>query len=228
MTWIKSRIFFRGANFQPIQFLCAGYFLSKIPKGVIIINIFAYVRVSDVSQKDFRQLDAMEARGIPPERIFSEKLSGKDENRPALKALMNMVQKGDTVVVESISRFARNTKDLLTLVDKLTSNGVEFISLKENIDTTTICGRFMLTVFAAFAELERGYILQRSKEGIAAAKARGVKFGRPTKMPPENFGEIVEQWEKGNIPYEEVLRRTGLKHTTFYCRLREYRSTIKK
>jgi len=195
---------------------------------VIFIKEFAYVRVSDASQNENRQLDAMTARGIPAERIFSEKQSGKDAKRPALQSLMNTVQKGDTVIVESISRFARNTKDLLVLVEKLTAKGVEFISLKENIDTATPSGKFMLTVFAAAAELERDYILQRAKEGIAAAKARGVKFGRPTKMPPENFGEIVEQWEKGNIPYEEVLRQTGLKHTTFYCRLREYRSVKNK
>ena len=205
-----------------------GLFSIKNNEGGKIINTFAYVRVSDASQNENRQLDAMTARGIPAEKIFSEKQSGKDVKRPALQSLMNTVQKGDTVIVESISRFARNTKDLLVLVEKLTAKGVEFISLKENIDTATPSGRFMLTVFAAAAELERDYILQRAKEGIFAAKARGVKFGRPTKMPPKNFGEIVEQWEKGNIPYEEVLRRTGLKHTTFYCRLREYRSTIKK
>jgi DNA invertase Pin-like site-specific DNA recombinase len=79
----------------------------------------------------------------------------------------------------------------------------------------------MPTVFAAAAELERDYTLQRAKEGIASAKARGVKFVRPTKEPPENFGEIVAQWEKGKLPCEGVLRQTRLKHTTFYCRLRE-------
>jgi len=112
----------------------------------------------------------MESRKIPPDRIFIEKLSGKDTKRPMLQSLMNTVRKGDIVVVESISRFARNTRDLLSLVEKLTKKGVEFVSLKEHIDTTTPPGRFTLTVFAAVAELERDYILQRQAEGITAAK----------------------------------------------------------
>ena len=167
---------------------------------------------------------AMEGHGIPSERIFSEKLSGKDTKRPALQSLMDTVQKGDTIIVESISRFARNTKDLLVLVEKLTAKGVEFISLKEHIDTTTPTGRFMLTVFAAVAELEREYTLQRQAEGIAAAKARGVHLGRPLKKPPENFAVVVKDWERGKISFDEVLKLTGLKRATFYNRLRELRN----
>jgi len=165
----------------------------------------------------------MRERGIPQERIFVEKLSGKDIKRPVLQTLMSKVQKGDIVVVESISRFARNTKDLLNLVERLTKKGVEFISLKEHIDTTTPSGRFMLTVFAAVAELEREHILQRQAEGIAAAKARGVHFGRPIKKPPINFVEVVHLWELGKISFDEALKQTGLKQATFYNRLREFR-----
>jgi len=166
----------------------------------------------------------MDERGIPQERIFLEKLSGKDTKRPMLQALMNKVQRGDILVVESISRFARNTKDLLGLVEKLTKKGVEFISLKEHIDTTTPTGRFTLTIFAAVAELEREHILQRQAEGIAAAKSRGVHLGRPIKKPPENFAEIVRQWERGKISFGEALKQTRLKQATFYNRLRELRS----
>ena len=189
---------------------------------------YAYVRVSTKDQQDSRQLIAMESRGIPTERIFSEKISGKDIKRPQLQSLMDTVQKGDVVVVESISRFARNTRDLLGLVEKLTAKGVEFISLKEHIDTTTPTGRFTLTVFAAIAELERECTLQRQAEGIAAAKARGVHLGRPPKSPPENFVEIVKQWERGKINFEETLKQTGLKKSTFYNRLREFRNGKKK
>ena len=189
---------------------------------------YAYVRVSTKDQQDSRQLIAMESRGIPTERIFSEKISGKDTKRPQLLSLMETVQKGDVVVVESISRFARNTRDLLGLVEKLTAKGVEFISLKEHIDTTTPTGRFTLTVFAAIAELERECTLQRQAEGIAAAKARGVHLGRPPKKPPENFAEIVKQWERGKITFEETLKQTGLKKSTFYNRLREFRNGKKK
>ena len=189
---------------------------------------FAYVRVSSKDQQDGRQLIAMINRGIPPERIFSEKQSGKDTKRPELQALMNTVQNGDIIVVESISRFARNTRDLLGLVEKLTQKGVEFISLKEHIDTTTPTGRFTLTIFAAISELERECTLLRQAEGIAAAKARGVHLGRPIKKPPENFPEVVKLWERGKITFEEALQQTGLKQGTFYNRLREFRSSKKK
>ena len=189
---------------------------------------YAYVRVSSKDQHDSRQLTAMESRGISTERIFSEKISGKDTKRPQLQSLMDTVKKGDVVVVESISRFARNTRDLLGLVEKLTARGVEFISLKEHIDTTTPTGRFTLTVFAAIAELERECTLQRQAEGIVAAKARGVHMGRPPKRPPENFAEIVKQWECGKIGFGEVLKQSGLKKSTFYNRLREFRNGKKK
>jgi len=189
---------------------------------------FAYVRVSTKDQQDTRQLIAMEHRGIPPERIFSEKVSGKDTKRPQLQLLMNTVQMGDIVVVESISRFARNTKDLLGLVEKLTAKGVEFVSLKEHIDTTTPTGRFTLTIFAAIAELERECTLLRQAEGIAAAKAQGKHLGRPIKKPPKNFAEVVKQWERGKISFDEALRQTGLKQATFYNRLRESRHRKKK
>ena len=183
---------------------------------------FAYVRVSTKEQHDARQLIAMESRGIAPERIFSEKQSGKDAKRPQLQALMAKVQQGDVVVVESISRFARNTRDLLALVEKLTAKGVEFVSLKENIDTNTPTGRFMLTVFAAVAELERDFILQRQAEGIAAAKARGVKFGRPCQKVPDNFHELAKRHQRGKITSKELLRESGLKKSTLYRRLREW------
>ena len=189
---------------------------------------FAYVRVSTKDQQDTRQLIAMEHRGIPLERIFSEKVSGKDTKRPQLQSLMNTVQMGDIVVVESISRFARNTKDLLGLVEKLTAKGVEFVSLKEHIDTTTPTGRFTLTIFAAIAELERECTLLRQAEGIAAAKSQGKHLGRPIKKPPENFAEVVKLWERGKISFDEALRQTGLKQATFYNRLREFRANRNK
>ena len=189
---------------------------------------YAYIRVSSKDQQDGRQFIAMESRGIPPERIFSEKQSGKDTKRPVLQSLMNTVTKNDIIVVESISRFARNTRDLLGLVEKLAQKGVKFISLKEHIDTTTPTGRFTLTVFAAISELERECTLLRQAEGIAAAKARGVHLGRPIIKPPENFGVLVKQWERGKLPISEVLEKTGLKEATFYRRLREWRLSKRK
>ena len=189
---------------------------------------YFYARVSALEQHLDRQLVAANGRGIPSANVFTEKLSGKDTKRPELKQLMATVQYGDTVTVESISRFARNTRDLLDLVDKLNAKGVEFVSLKENIDTTTPTGKFMLTVFGAVAELERGYLLQRQAEGIAAARVRGVKFGGPVIKPPENFADLVKQWERGKLPLAILLEQSGLKESTFYRRLRELRAASKK
>lgn len=192
------------------------------------MKTYGYVRVSTREQHDDRQFIAMKERGISHEFIFSEKQSGKDSKRPELQKLMAKVQKGDVVVVESISRFARNTKDLLALVEKLTGKGVEFISLKEHIDTTTPTGLFMLTIFGAVAELERGYLLDRQAEGIAAAKARGVKFGRPYQKVPENFDELAKRHQRGKITSKELLRESGLSKTSLYRRLREWRAANPK
>ena len=125
---------------------------------------------------------------------------------------------GDTVIVESISRFARNTRDLLDLVERLIEKQVEFVSRKEAIDTTTPTGKFMLTVFAAVAELEREYILQRQREGIAIAKTKGKYTGRRPMPLPDNFERVVARWRAGEITAAEAMRQTGLKPNTFYRR----------
>ena len=134
--------------------------------------------------------------------------------------MMSYVRRGDTVVVESISRFARNTRDLLELVEKLTAKEVEFISQKEAIDTTTPTGKFMLTVFGAVAELEREYILQRQQEGITIAKANGVYKGRKPIQRP-NFNQVVQLWRGGEISAAEAMRRLDLKPSTFYRKVRK-------
>jgi DNA invertase Pin-like site-specific DNA recombinase len=185
---------------------------------------YAYVRVSTRIQCEERQLLEMDSLGIPQERIFVEKQSGKDTKRPQLQKLLRTVKKGDTVVVGEISRFARNARDLLNLVEQLTEKGVDFISKKECIDTTTVTGKFMLTVLGAVAEMERGYMLQRQADGIAAAQARQVKFGRPYKGTPDDFAKLVWQWECGNLLLADVLAKSGLSRATFFRRLRESRN----
>jgi DNA invertase Pin-like site-specific DNA recombinase len=166
----------------------------------------------------------MSALEIPQENIFMEKLSGKDAQRPQLQALLATLKPGDSVTVDSISRFARNTRDLLDLVDRLTQNGAEFISLKESLDTTTPTGKFMLTIFGAVAELERGYLLERQAEGIAAARARGKHLGRPIKKPPACFARLVRRWERKEITIQRVLAECGgVCPATYYKWLAEYR-----
>ena len=153
------------------------------------------------------------------DQIFIDRISGKNLERPELKRMMTFVRQGDTVIVESISRFARNTRDLLELVEQLTRKGVEFVSKKEAIDTTTPSGKFMLTIFGAVAELEREYILQRQKEGIAIAKANGVYKGRkPIERP--DLPAVVALWRGGKITATEAMRRLDMKPSTFYRRVK--------
>ena len=192
------------------------------------MKTYGYIRVSTAEQHTDRQIIAISELNIPQENIYIDKLSGKNIARPNLQKLLSKVKHDDTIIVESVSRFARNTRDLLDLIEKLTAKEVNFVSQKESIDTTTPTGKFMLTVFGAVAELERGYTLQRQAEGIRAARLRGVRFGRPVKKPSENFGEIVRQWERGILPFSYVLEQTGLTESTFYRRLREYRLMRKK
>ena len=157
------------------------------------------------------------------DQVFIDRMSGKSTDRPELKRMMSFVREGDTVIVESISRFARNTRDLLDLVEQLTAKQVEFVSKKESIDTTTPSGKFMLTIFGAVAELEREYILQRQKEGIAIAKANGVYKGRKPIQHPD-FDTVVAQWRKGKISATEAMRRLGMSSSTFYRKVRQYQS----
>ena len=154
------------------------------------------------------------------DQVFIDRMSGKNTERPELRRMMNFVREGDTVIVESISRFARNTRDLLELVEQLTQKNVEFVSKKEAIDTSTPTGKFMLTVFGAVAELEREYILQRQREGIAIAKENGVYTGRKPIEHPQ-FEEITMLWHQGNISAVEAMRRLDMKPSTFYRKVRQ-------
>lgn len=151
-----------------------------------------------------RQEVLMQELGV--DEVYIDRLSGKNTDRPELKKMMDYVRKGDTVIVESISRFARNTRDLLELIEKLSEKGVEFVSRKEAIDTTTPTGKFMLTVFGAVAELEREYILQRQREGIAIAKAEGKYRGRKP-IERSNFDAVEKLWRAGTISAAEAMRR---------------------
>lgn len=158
-------------------------------------------------------------RSLGVDQLYIDRASGKNAERPELKKMLGYVRQGDTVIVESISRFARNTRDLLDLVEQLTAKQVEFISQKEAIDTTTPTGKFMLTIFGAVAELEREYILQRQREGIAIAKEQGRYTGRKPISPP-NFEGVVKQWRKGELTAAEAMRRLELKPSTFYRKVK--------
>jgi len=177
-----------------------------------------YIRVSTQEQNTVRQEALMESLGV--NEVYIDRMSGKSTDRLELKKMMEYVRQGDTVIVESISRFARNTRDLLELVERLISKGVEFVSKKEAIDTTTPSGKFMLTIFGAVAELEREYILQRQSEGIAIAKSQGRYKGRkPIERP--NFDQVTALWRSGEITAREAMRRLDMKPSTFYRKVKE-------
>lgn len=176
-----------------------------------------YIRISTVEQNTERQEALMQELGV--DQVFIDRISGKSMDRPELKRMMEFVREGDMVIVESISRFARNTRDLLELVEQLTAKRVDFVSKKEALDTTTPSGKFMLTIFGAVAELEREYILQRQKEGIAIAKKKGIYKGRkPIDRP--NFDQIVRQWRAGNMTAVEAMRKLDLAPSTFYRKVK--------
>lgn len=182
--------------------------------------LVGYVRCSTIEQNEARQLKMMEEQKA--EKLFIDKASGKNTDRRAFKEMMAFVRAGDMVIVESISRIARNTRDLLSIVSELTEKQVEFISLKENIDTTTPQGRFMLTVFGALAELERENILERQREGIEIAKSEGKYKGRkPLEVDEAQFKDACRRWRAGEITATAAMQEVGLKPNTFYRRVKE-------
>ena len=180
-----------------------------------------YIRVSTAEQNTARQEVLMQELGVS--KVFIDKLSGKDRNRPALDEMMKFVRDGDTVIVESISRFARSTRDLLNLVDELSEKKVRFVSKKETIDTETPQGKFMLTVFGAMAQLEREQIKQRQLEGIAIAKQEGKYVGRkPIEVDEQLFTEQYRLWKIGDTQPKYMMKKLNLKPATFYRKVKEY------
>lgn len=179
-----------------------------------------YIRVSTVEQNIDRQEIALSEIGM--DKFFIEKVSGKKIDRAELKKMLEYIREGDTLYIESISRLARSTKDFLSIVQQLQEKKVDLVSLKENIDTTTPQGRFVLTVFAALAELERETTLQRQREGIAAARIKGKKFGRPVLDTPSEWEKVIFLWKSGDITAVEAMKRLNLNRGTFYRRVREF------
>ena len=185
--------------------------------------LLGYVRVSTVEQNEERQIRALIEKGVEEENLYIDKQSGKNADRAKLKELMGFCRKGDVVITESISRIARNTKDLLEIVEQLTKKGVDFVSLKECIDTATPQGKFMLTVFGAMAELERENILERQREGIAIAKEQGLYKGRQKmEIDRERFEAVVKEWRAGKVSAVDAMKELDVKPNTFYRRVKEW------
>lgn len=181
-----------------------------------------YVRVSTKEQNTARQEELMKSLGV--DKLYIDKMSGKNTERPELQKMMDYVREGDVVIVESFSRFARNTRDLLDLTDKLKEKQVKFISKKEVIDTDSPAGKFMLTLFAGLAEMERTNILERQAEGIAIAKAEGRMNGRPKKAE-DTFESVYLDYKEKKISASEGARKLGIARSTWYRKVREYENS---
>lgn len=178
-----------------------------------------YVRVSTIEQNEERQILSLKEAGC--EKIFVDKCSGKNTDRPRFQEMMNFCREGDVLLVSEFSRLARSTKDLLSILDELQKNNVQVISLKENLDTNTPQGKLMLTFFAGIAEFERTLMLQRQREGIAIAKAKGKYKGKPQKKRPDNWEELKNKYMTRQIKLAKVARICKVSRPTLYKWLKE-------
>lgn len=180
-----------------------------------------YVRCSSVTQNPERQEVLMERLGV--DRVYIDMCSGKNMQRPQLQAMLDFMREGDTIIVESFSRLARSTKDLLEITDIMTAKGVEFISQKETIDTKTPAGRMLLTILASISQFERECIRERQQEGIELKKARGEYKGRvPIKIEDADFEEQYKAWRSKIITAKKAMSNLGLKPNTFYRRVSKW------
>jgi DNA invertase Pin-like site-specific DNA recombinase len=184
-----------------------------------------YVRVSTAEQHEDRQIEAL--KDLDLFKVYIEKISAKDTERPLLKQMLDYVREGDTIYVKDFSRLARNTKDLLDITSELESRGVKLISMKENLDTSTAAGKMFLTVIGAINEFERNNLLDKQREGIAIARAKGKFKGRKEIAKPSQWGEVYPIYQNRTITGAEAMRRLNLKRNTFYRFVKEEKSSMK-
>lgn len=179
--------------------------------------IFGYARVSTESQNLDRQIDALKKYGV--DRIYNEKMTGTKKDRPELDKVKLKARSGDTVVVESLSRLGRSTKDLLNLIDEFDKAGIQTVSLKERIDTKTPTGKLLLTVLSAISQFERDLTVQRVNEGLQAARTRGRKGGRPS-ADSKAVDKAVKLYKAQTHSIKEITAITGISQATLYRRLK--------
>lgn len=173
----------------------------------------AYVRVSTVEQNEDRQIEALEKHNI--DKWYTEKVSAKDTNRPQLQAMLDYAREGDTIYIHDFSRLARSTKDLLKIVEYLNNKGVNLVSNKENLDTSTPTGKLMLTMIGAINEFERANLLERQREGIAIAKQKGVYKGRKAiEIEDSRFDVEYQKYMSREINKTELAERLGVSRPT--------------
>lgn len=199
-------------------------------------NVYGYVRVSSIDQNEDRQLIVMDENEVPKGNVYIDKQSGKDFERPQYKKLVKKLKAGDLLYILSIDRLGRNYEDIQKQWRILTKDiGIDIcvidMPLLDTRNGKDLMGTFIadlvLQILSFVAQNERENIKKRQAQGIAAAKAKGVKFGRPEVPMPNDFDKYMAKWEKGQITTSEVLKLTGLSKSTFYRKVREY-NLIKK
>lgn len=180
----------------------------------------AYVRVSTAEQNEARQIEALKKHTI--DKWFTEKVSGKNMNRPQLEAMLDYVREGDTVYIHDFSLLARSTKDLLSIVEQLQEKGVHLVSNKEKLDTSTPTGKLMLTMIAAINEFERENLLERQREGIAIAKEQGkFKGGQVKKIDDKAFNAAYEQYKHRELTKGQMAQKLHISRPTLDKMLKE-------
>ena len=196
------------------------------------VMIYGYIRVSSTDQNEDRQKISLEGLDIPIKNIYMDKQSGKDFNRPNYKKLVRKLRSGDILYIKSIDRLGRNYEEIQNQWRIITKEiGADVVVLDMPLLDTrkdknllgTFISDIVLQLLSFVAENERVNIRQRQTEGIAAAKKRGVKFGRPVKELPGDFDDIVRRWERKEVSIDEILRTYMISESTFYRRLREHR-----
>ena len=195
-------------------------------------NTFGYIRVSSTDQNEDRQLDALRGKAVPPRNIYMDKQSGKDFNRPQYRRMVRRLRRGDLLYILSIDRLGRNYEEIQRQWRMLTKEvGVDIcvidMPLLDTRSGKDLMGTFIadlvLQILSFVAQSERENIHKRQQQGIAAAKARGVRFGRPAVETPEDFGALVEAWERHERSFSDTIALCGMSEATFYRRVREYR-----
>ena len=194
-------------------------------------NVYGYVRVSSIDQNEDRQMIAMSDNNVPKSNVYIDKQSGKDFERPQYKKLVKKLKSGDLLYILSIDRLGRNYEDIQKQWRILTKDiGIDIcvidMPLLDTRNGKDLMGTFIadlvLQILSFVAQSERENIKKRQAEGIAAAKAKGVKFGRPEAPLPENFNRIIKEWDKGKITTADALKLCNMSTSTFYRRRREY------
>ena len=193
--------------------------------------VYGYIRVSSTDQNEDRQLIALYGKGVPDERIYMDRQSGKDFKRPQYRRMVRKMKKDDLLYIKSIDRLGRNYKEIQEQWSILTKDkGIDICMVDMPLLDTRQCkdlmGTFIadlvLQILSFVAENERANIRQRQAEGIAAAKARGVKFGRPPVPLPENFYAVHQAWRGGKLPLREAAQKCGMPVSTFYAKARRF------